>query len=190
MDHTTDDKREAILAATLALVAEQGFHGTPASQIARSAGVGVGTIYRYFQDKDALIRELFEVVRGRVRARIAAGQPEDLPPFPERFYLQFGRLLNDFIAYPVDFRFIEQYHYSPFSNCGQIHDAEADDPYLCTLRDALAQGLIKPAPEVVLKAIAFGPLVALAKEYSSRPFAVDEAIISKTVQACWDALRC
>jgi len=190
MDQAPDDKREAILAATLALVAEQGFHGTPASQIARCAGVGVGTIYRYFKDKDALIHELFEVVRGRVHARIAAGLPDELPLFPERFFLQFGRLLQDFISYPVEFRFIEQYHYSPYPNCGQIQGAETDDPYLCTLREALAQGLIKSAPEVVLKAIAFGPLVALAKEYSSRPFAVDEAVITKTVQACWDALRC
>src|ERR1035437_2808422 len=43
-----DDKREAILGAALELFAERGFHGTAVPQIADKAGVGAGTIYRYF----------------------------------------------------------------------------------------------------------------------------------------------
>ncbi len=56
------DKRTAILEATLELIAEQGFHNTPISQIAEKAEIGIGTIYRYFQDKDELIHKLFEYV--------------------------------------------------------------------------------------------------------------------------------
>jgi AcrR family transcriptional regulator len=50
------DKRAALLEAALELFAENGFHGAPTSLIAERAGVGVGTIYRYFKDKDELIR--------------------------------------------------------------------------------------------------------------------------------------
>ena len=42
----TSDKRIAILEATMELVAEQGFDHTPTSQIAKKAGVGMGTVYR------------------------------------------------------------------------------------------------------------------------------------------------
>ncbi|MBQ4491867.1 MAG: helix-turn-helix transcriptional regulator, partial [Deltaproteobacteria bacterium] len=49
------DRRTSILEAALGLIAERGFHGTPAALIAERAGVGVGTIYRYFRDKDELI---------------------------------------------------------------------------------------------------------------------------------------
>jgi len=37
--------------AALELIAEHGFHGVPAASIADQAGVGVGTIYRYFENK-------------------------------------------------------------------------------------------------------------------------------------------
>src|SRR5215218_6127000 len=57
-------KREAILDATLRLVARTGLHNTPISAIAREAGVAVGTAYLYFASKDELINELYlELVR-------------------------------------------------------------------------------------------------------------------------------
>ena len=55
------DKREDILRAALELIAEHGFHGAPMAMIAERAGVGAGTIYRYFENKDVLIAELYLV---------------------------------------------------------------------------------------------------------------------------------
>ncbi|HQM90514.1 MAG TPA: helix-turn-helix domain-containing protein, partial [Syntrophales bacterium] len=49
------DKRDEILRAALELIAEHGFHGAPMAMVAERAGVGAGTIYRYFEGKDALI---------------------------------------------------------------------------------------------------------------------------------------
>ncbi len=49
--------RERILEAARKLMAEQGAD-TEMTDIAREAGVGVGTLYRRFPDKDALITEL------------------------------------------------------------------------------------------------------------------------------------
>lgn len=49
--------RERILAAARKLMAEQGA-STEMGDIAREAGVGVGTLYRRFPDKEALITEL------------------------------------------------------------------------------------------------------------------------------------
>jgi putative nucleotidyltransferase with HDIG domain len=53
------EKKDAILKATLNLILQYGFHGTPISKIAKEADVGVGTIYRYFENKEILITELF-----------------------------------------------------------------------------------------------------------------------------------
>lgn len=47
--------RDQILAAARAIFAAQGAE-VPMEEIARSAGVGVGTLYRRFPDRDALIR--------------------------------------------------------------------------------------------------------------------------------------
>jgi len=63
------DKREEIIRASLELIAEHGFHGSPMSMIADRAGVAAGTIYRYFENKDALIIALF----GEIDEKIGAG---------------------------------------------------------------------------------------------------------------------
>lgn len=49
------EKREGLLRAALELVAEHGFHGAPIQRIPNHAGVGMGTVYRYFRNKNALI---------------------------------------------------------------------------------------------------------------------------------------
>ncbi|MBP2708467.1 helix-turn-helix transcriptional regulator [Microbispora sp. RL4-1S] len=51
---TTDQRRAMIVAATLPLVAEYGGAVTT-SQIARAAGIGEGTIFRVFADKEELM---------------------------------------------------------------------------------------------------------------------------------------
>lgn len=39
-----EDKRQAILEATLRLISENGFHGTAMSKVAKEAGVSAGII--------------------------------------------------------------------------------------------------------------------------------------------------
>jgi len=66
------DKREAILAAALRLVARLGLHATPMSAVAREAGVAAGTLYLYFPSKEAMINALYlEVLTERDRGMAA-----------------------------------------------------------------------------------------------------------------------
>ena len=64
--------RLAILDAAEELIARHGLHDTALLQIARHAGVAVGTLYNYFTDRDALIRGLFESRRANFRPRLLA----------------------------------------------------------------------------------------------------------------------
>src|SRR3954453_6062189 len=75
------DKREAILAAALRLIARLGLHASPMSAVAREAGVAAGTLYLYFESKEAMINALYlELLEDRTRA-IVAPPP---PPPPSR----------------------------------------------------------------------------------------------------------
>src|SRR3954447_5600139 len=51
--------RQRILAAAAEVFAERGL-GVSLDDVAAAAGVGVGTVYRRFPDKDSLIEALFE----------------------------------------------------------------------------------------------------------------------------------
>ncbi|HSH01659.1 MAG TPA: helix-turn-helix domain-containing protein [Anaerolineae bacterium] len=54
-EQVTALRRQTILEAAIALFAEQGFQRTTVKQIAQKAGVADGTIYNYFESKDALL---------------------------------------------------------------------------------------------------------------------------------------
>lgn len=81
--------RLAILDAAEELIARHGLHDAALVQIARRAGVAVGTLYNYFTDRDALIRALFEtrraVFRPRLLAAIDAGRDLAFEPRLRRF---------------------------------------------------------------------------------------------------------
>lgn len=51
--------RERVLAAARAVFADRGVHAS-LDDVAAAAGVGVGTVYRRYPNKDALLDELFE----------------------------------------------------------------------------------------------------------------------------------
>ncbi|MBP1999070.1 TetR/AcrR family fatty acid metabolism transcriptional regulator [Paenibacillus shirakamiensis] len=54
------DKYELILEAALKVIAENGFHGSQISKIAKEAGVADGTIYLYFKKKEDILISLFQ----------------------------------------------------------------------------------------------------------------------------------
>src|SRR6185503_5568621 len=49
-----DDKRRRMLDAALTAFAERGYHGVAVPEVAAAAGVSTGTIYVYFESKEAL----------------------------------------------------------------------------------------------------------------------------------------
>ena len=70
--------RSALLDAAARLVARQGLGATNCNEIAREAGVGVGSFYRLFRDKsdlfESLQREMTHALRDRTRSAAAAGK--------------------------------------------------------------------------------------------------------------------
>jgi AcrR family transcriptional regulator len=55
-----EGKRAAIMAAAKHLFAEHGFHGASMSDLARETSLPVGSIYTYFENKEALIRSVID----------------------------------------------------------------------------------------------------------------------------------
>lgn len=53
-------KYNQILDAAVEVIAENGFHRSQVSKIAKKAGVADGTIYLYFKNKEDLLVSLFQ----------------------------------------------------------------------------------------------------------------------------------
>ena len=185
----TNDKRAGILDATLKLISENGFHGTPMAQVAAEAGVGAGTIYRYFENKDALITELFlELKREISQAMLTDFSPE---ANTKQIFRQIW--LNTFqycLQNPQKMLFLEQFHNSPF----QTAETEASmleylAPALAIFQSAIEAGEVKPIPFEMLSIFAYDVTVALAKHHIAGTLVMDEAHLEMAVQTCWDAIK-
>lgn len=186
------DKRDEIVRAALELIAENGFHGAPMAMIADKAGVGAGTIYRYFENKDVLIKELYRELEQKLYAVLMEGYSHQ-KTVRERFIHLGTALLRYCISNPLDFRYLEQFHNSPY---GVVHrrdkifgEAEEKDIYRELFEEGVASQVVKDLPLVVLFALAFGPLISMARDHILGFVFLDEVLIVKTIAACWDGLK-
>jgi len=185
------DKRTAVIQAALELVAEQGFHGTPMAMIANRAGVAAGTIYRYFENKDVLIREIYACLEEQAWAVIKEEYP-DGRPIRERFLHICRKLISYFLASPMEFRFVEQFHNSPFGvACRRDKFFGKKDKDLVTelFEEGQQQQIIKELPLPILSALTFGPLVDACRDHILQFIDLDESLIERISEACWDAVK-
>ena len=186
------DKRDEIVRAALELIAEHGFHGAPMSMIAGRAGVGAGTIYRYFENNEILISELYRNLEDRIYQVILEGYGE-CKPIRERFLHLCTALLRYFIENPLDFRYLEQFHNSPYGveirRERILGEKEGCDVFRELFEEGVANQVIKDFPLVLLYALVFGPLLAVARDHILGFIVLNDHLIAKTIEACWDGVR-
>ena len=183
------DKRADILKATLKLVSEHGFHGTPMSKIAEEAGVGAGTIYRYFENKETLISELFLELKGQISQAMLFGFSEEATT--EKTFRKVWRNTFDFcIQNPQEMFFLEQYHNSPFLTPEtEAATMQYLTPLVGVFQAAIAAGEIKEISFEMLSIFAYDVTVAFAKRHISGVMVMDKAMLEVAMQACWDAVK-
>ncbi|ALX48245.1 TetR/AcrR family transcriptional regulator [Lentibacillus amyloliquefaciens] len=69
-------KYNQIIEAAVEVIAENGYHASQVSKIARKAGVADGTIYLYFRNKEDILVSVFEEKMGQFIEKIARGISE------------------------------------------------------------------------------------------------------------------
>ncbi|MHA6252083.1 TetR/AcrR family transcriptional regulator [Oceanobacillus sp. CAU 1775] len=69
-------KYQQIIDAAVNVIAENGYHASQVSKIAKEAGVADGTIYLYFKNKEDVLVSLFEEKMGQFIEKIANATKE------------------------------------------------------------------------------------------------------------------
>lgn len=182
------DKKTVILEATLELLGEHGFHGTPISLIAERADVGAGTIYRYFENKEKLINELFTEIKRRViRAMLKDYREEGT--YKERFKHLWKNLVNYCIEHSLEFHFVEQYRYAPFmKNATREETFIILAPIMQFFIEAKRAREMKDLPLYTIISLLYGPIVSLAKLHLDSNQTLTPERIEQAAEACWDAV--
>ncbi len=172
--------RAAILEAAEELIATHGLKGAALVQIARRAGLAVGTLYNYFTDRDALIKALFETRRATLRPQLLAatssGRELAFEPRLRRFVrevLEVFEVHRVFIKVAIE---NEHLKVSPSTTPGDLH-AAVDDIMAAGARE----GVITKAQSELLAMITAGAIraVILRRVSDGKPFAEDaDAIVT------------
>ena len=185
----TIDKKQAALEATLELIAGQGFHGTPMSQIAQKANIGVGTIYRYFSGKEELINELYLFIKKRMTDAILKNYDED-KPVPVIFREILKEVICYIAAHPSEMSFHEQYSNSPLiTQVTKEQGVQIMEPIGDLFERAKSEGLIKELPDDILLTMVMGAVFSLAKLYISAGIDVQNDALEAETDAIWDMIK-
>ncbi|WNG24026.1 TetR/AcrR family transcriptional regulator [Cystobacter fuscus] len=183
------EKEEAILQAMLALVAEHGFHGTSTDMIASRAGVGAGTIYRYFATKDELVLHVYDRLKTLGAELVFRG---DAPGQPLRERLH--RVWRNTARSKLDNRdacfFLSQFYNSPYAT--QVLP-ETLERFSRRMEELLAEAIraqvVRDMSPAVFEALFFEPLFSLVRKHHLGQVVLDDALLERVLEGCWNAIR-
>jgi AcrR family transcriptional regulator len=183
------EKREAILEAALALFAELGFHGASMPQVAERARVAAGTIYLYFESKEALVNALYR----RWKQELASAMMKDFPaeaPMREQLRALWQRRIAFALKHPREMAFLELHHHAPYlDEESRALERELKAPARELFERARAQEIVKPLPAEALIAIALGAMNGLFRASQEGELALTQEIIDQAEGCCWEAIR-
>jgi len=163
---SADQRRSEILTAAATVFSDYGYRQADCQEVADRAGVGKGTVYRYFETKEALFLGCLRHALDRLRARVEAaviGVDEPLT----RLHAAFRAYFAFFDDQPevVELFILERAEFGERGASMYFSYSEADRgvwlPVIRTLRD---QGQLRvDDPDLVLDTLgvlAFGAVIS------------------------------
>lgn len=155
-------KRGAVLDAALQLFEERTFHGAAMPLVAERAGVGAGTIYRYFESKEVLVNELFRFWKGELAGALAPAA--QAATASEGFDLYWRGLTDFALAQPTAFAFLETHRHQPYLDAASRAvslglDAEIE----AFIRRHQRKGSLRSGNPAELIALVLGAFVGLVR---------------------------
>ena len=183
------DKREAILAAALELFVERGFFGTAVPEIAERAGVGAGTIYRYFESKEALVNAIYR----QEKLHFAHVVLDDFPasaPTREQFRLLWTRMATFATEHTNAFIFMELHHHARYlDEESRALENRMTEVFTGVVTRAQAQGDLKAGSPRLLMGLVMGAFIGVMRSCVEIDTPLTQADWKLAEQCVWEAVR-
>jgi len=192
IDTPITDKEIAILNATLDLVAERGFHGTPMSQVAKRSKVSAGIIYHYFENKDALMQALYLRIKTQFAAALLVDAPDEML-FPHNVVQLWHNAYRFYTQNPRETQYIEQFENSPYKDYWDEETMLSQDENMQRVAGIIgaevAAGNVREMPPMVLYALTMGVALSLAKRHITGTLVLNDDDLNSVAHACLRAIN-
>ncbi len=183
------EKKEQILEAALEAFADRGFHGTTVPAIAERAGVAAGTLYRYFESKEAIVNALYQHWKRTFAGALMVDFPAGAPP-REQFRSLWERLCRFAEAHPLALQFLELHHHAPYlDETSRRIDDTVLGPARAFLAAAQRQMAVKPLPPDLLIALVHGAFVGVLRAARDGLIQLGKDTTDAAESCLWEAIR-
>jgi AcrR family transcriptional regulator len=184
------DKREAILDAALELFVERGFYGTAVPEIADKAGVGAGTIYRYFESKEALVNAIYRQEKLHFAQVVLDGFPATATT-REQFRMLWMRMAKFATEHTDAFIFLELHHHARYLDAeSRAVENRMLDLFTGVVTNAQARGELKAGEPKLLMGLVMGGFVGVIRScIETENASLANADWKLAEQCLWEAVR-
>ncbi len=183
------DKRISILKASLKLFVSQGMHTVTMAQIAKEANVGIGTIYKHFKDKEAIMQQIW-IEQKKWEAEFVFHNYTEEGSIEERFRRLWGKVIRYFIANPLEFQFSYLFAASPILT-KEIHDIAMKDFLVFNklFQEGIDKNLFKPISAHHLRLFTFSSINGWLLWAMDEKIIFSDQKIDLFLDMAWDSIK-
>jgi AcrR family transcriptional regulator len=178
-------KREDILTATRDLIVEEGIQAFSFSKLFSRAGVGAGTVYNYFPNKEELVNSLYRESLAIMDRELLSGYDPG-SPLKERFFSMLLNMAHFVRAYPRENAVLTALSHSPYI------DQELRDQPRVSVEAAFAlfdegqrNGTLAPMDAKVAMSMVSVAIICIAEGQLVGKYPNDKATLEQALEACW-----
>lgn len=183
------DKQGDIIIAALKLFAERGYDGTTIPMIAKQAAVGAGTIYHYYENKEALVNSLFVHCVTEL-TEVLISQFPHTKTLKEQFIYIYQHLFNYAKENINAFLFINSHESGHYLD---EHSRLSFQRFLSFFNESLEKGkrdgYIRALDTSVLISIVYSPILMLIKFINKGLLTYSDELLENLIESAWDAIR-
>lgn len=182
------NKKQKIINTAIKLFVKNGVHNTSMQALAKKAGVATGSIYNYFDSKDALIVDVFYSIADESTAFVTKHY-DVTGSVKERFCYLLEQKIRFNVNNPNKFRFMSMCVYEPIV-MRTVQDADScnNSPLAAVITDGKAEGIIKDLPLEDLFYHFFGGIASLVEWRLFNRQQISDSDIANMIAMSWDAI--
>jgi TetR/AcrR family transcriptional regulator, repressor of fatR-cypB operon len=184
-----DQKISQIHDAARRLVIHTGFSGMKMADVAKEAGMATGTLYIYYDSKEALINDLYFSTKKEITMVLLDPKNQALTFF-ETFRNMWVSYFRFNLQNPEKMLFTEQFKHSGLITAENLARTDAAlKPLDDFLENAKQQALVKNIDTDIIKAHLDGSIYEIVKTITKNSRHIDTATAEAVFEMAWDGIK-